>query len=396
MQPTSKRGFSSLWSNHRPSPAVRLNVRDLVTALQVVGDGLSVVLAYATASFLWPHLTELQFLRTIQEQIPPRNYLVNGLVTLCVLYPVFRGVGLYEEHHSILNIREYRDILRGWGLTMLLSLLAVTTIEQSFQSRGIFLLVWILLLSILFLFRFSVYRLGLHLRAAGWRDRRVLIYGAGESGRILASQVARSPKTGIEIAGFLDDDPALHGRTLEGCEVLGGGGEMGLFLRQTGATEILVALPRAPRGTISRIIESCELHGVGYRLVPSLFDIALTQVDFSELGGIPLLGVRAPRLSPTAALTKRVLDLALASCAALVLAPVALFVALLLRVFDGKPLLFFQVRVGEGGRQFQMIKFRTMRLDADSYAPTPSSSQDPRITPIGRWLRRTSLDEIPQ
>lgn len=397
MRPTTK--MSSLppqAEGARVTRLFRFKVRDLVTTLQVLGDGASVLIAYAASSALWPRLGQLEIMRAIQETVPARNYVVNGLVTLCVLFPVFRGTGLYEEHHSILNIREYRNILRGWGMTMLLTLLAVTTIEQSFQSRGIFLLVWILLLGLLLFFRFAVYRLGIRLRAAGWRDKRVLIYGAGESGRILASKVGRSPKTGIEVAGFLDDDPALHGRTLEGCEVLGGGGEMGRFLRETGATEVLIALPRAPRNTISRILDTCERLGVSYRLVPALFDIALTQVDFTELGGIPLLGVHTPRLSAFSAFTKRTMDVGLTLLAAPVLAPLAGAVALCLRLVDGKPILFFQERIGEGGRRFRMVKFRTMRLDAAAYAPTPRSPHDPRITPLGRWLRRTSLDEIPQ
>ena len=252
------------------SRLLKISVRDLVTTLQVLGDGSAVLVAYAASSVLWPRITQLEILRAIQETIPVRNYVVNCLVTICVMFPVFRGTGLYEEHHSILNIREYRNILRGWGMTMLLTLLAVTTIEQSFQSRGIFLLVWNLLLGQLLFFRFAVYRLGIRLRASGWRDKRVLIYGAGESGRILASKVGRSPKTGIEVAGFLDDDPALHGRTLEGSEVLGDGREMARFLRETGSTEVLIALPRAPRNTIARILETCDRLGVSYRIVPAL------------------------------------------------------------------------------------------------------------------------------
>jgi exopolysaccharide biosynthesis polyprenyl glycosylphosphotransferase len=238
--------------------------------------------------------------------------------------------------------------------------------------------------------------MGIRLRASGWRDKRVLIYGAGESGRILASKVGRSPKTGIEVAGFLDDDPALHGRTLEGCEVLGGGNEMGRFLRATGSTEVLIALPRAPRNTIARIVETCERLGVSHRMVPALFDIALTQIDFTELGGIPLLGVHTPHISTFSAFTKRILDIGVTLLAAFALAPVAAVVALSLRLVDGNPIFFFQERIGEGGRRFRMVKFRTMRLDAAIYAPTPKSSHDPRITTLGRWLRRTSLDEIPQ
>ena len=397
MRTTTDSGFrESGPGGNRKIPATWMRVGTLVTFFQVLGDGLAVILAYATSALLWPNLSRLEPLAPLYEVIPPRNYVINCLVSLCVLFPAFRSTALYEEHHSILNIREYRNLLRGWGMTMLLTLLAVTTIEQSFQSRGIFLLVWILLLGYLFFFRFSAYRLGIRLRAAGWRDKKVLIYGAGDSGRILSAKLRRSPKTGLEVAGFLDDDPALHGRTLENCEVLGNGSEMGRFLRDTGSSEVLIALPRAPRNTIARIVETCERHGVEFRLVPSLFDIALTQVDFTELGGIPLLGVHTPRISPLSALTKRAMDIALASLAGICLAPLAAIITLAIRLTEGKPVLFAQTRIGKGGQAFVMFKFRTMLPDSASYALTPKNPSDPRVTRLGRWLRSTSLDEIPQ
>jgi exopolysaccharide biosynthesis polyprenyl glycosylphosphotransferase len=373
-----------------------LRVGRLVTTAQILGDGASVILAYLASALLWPLLLQMSIFSVLHEEIPRRNYLVNCLVTLCVIFPVFKTSKLYEEHHSLLNIREYHNILRGWAMTALLTLLAVTSIEQSFQSRGIFLLVWGLLLSFLFFFRFAAYRLGIRLRAAGWRDKRILIYGAGDSGRILSAKLKRSPKTGLEVAGFLDDDPALHGRTLDGCEVLGSGAEMGQILKRTGATEIVIALPRAPRNTIARIVETCVRHGAEYRLVPSLFDIALTQVDFTELGGIPLLGVHTPRISPLSAVAKRLVDISLATLAMIALAPIAAVVAISIRLTEGGPVFFVQKRVGRGGRVFRMHKFRTMRPNSPTYAPTPQDESDPRVTPVGRWLRRTSLDEIPQ
>jgi len=383
-------------AHKRPDFSSWLRVGRLVTVAQILGDGLSVALAYASSALLWPLLSQLELLSPLQETIPHRNYLVNCLVTLCVIFPVFQASRLYEEHHSLLNIREYRNLLRGWAMTALLALLAVTSIEQSFQSRGIFLLVWVLLLGYLFFFRFAAYRLGIRLRAAGWRDKRILIYGAGDSGRILSAKLKRSPKTGLEVAGFLDDDPALHERTLDGCEVLGPGSDMGQILKRTGATEIIVALPRAPRNTVARIVETCERHGAKYRLVPSLFDIALTQVDFTELGGIPLLGVHTPRISPISGFAKRLVDIVFSLGAMAVLAPLALLVAGAIRWFDGAPVLFWQKRVGQAGRVFRMVKFRSMRLNSPAYAPTPRDESDPRVTPLGRWLRRTSLDEIPQ
>ena len=382
------------WWKGPVRPAVR--VANLVSILQAVGDLAAIVLAYALARHLWPLLTQIPGISSLRENIPAANYTINALVTACLLGPVFHSMGLYEEHHSLLNIQEYRNILRGWFLTMLLSVLAVATIERSFQSRGIFLSVWFLLLFLLFFFRFSAYRFGIFLRAHGWRDRSVLIYGAGETGKSLLRILRRSPKTGLEVAGFLDDDSALHGRTVENAEVLGGGADMARVLAQTNAGEIFIALPRANRSTLLRIVDLCRRHGVPFRLVPSLFDMVLQQVEVLEIGGIPLIGVHTPGLSRPKAAIKRSIDLAVSLLALVVLSPLLALIALSIHFVDRAPVFFSQRRVGQEGAQFRMFKFRTMRTDAAVYAQAPTDIRDNRVTGLGRFLRRTSLDELPQ
>jgi exopolysaccharide biosynthesis polyprenyl glycosylphosphotransferase len=371
-------------------------VADLVSALQLGADLAAVVLAYSAARLAWPWASRLPGLDSLQESIPESNYRINALVTGLFLVPVFRYLGLYRESHSLLNIQEYRNILRGWLLTMFFTVLAVTSIEHSFQSRGIFLTVWLILLSCLLFFRFAIYRMGLRLRAWGWMDRRVLIYGAGETGRGLLRRLRGSLKTGLEVAGFVDDDPDLRGRTVEGLEVLGEGVELGRILSETGASEVIVALPRANRTASLRIIELCRRNRVSFRLVPSLYDMVVQQVEVLEIGGIPLVGIHAPKLSPIRAVLKRVLDAATSAILLVVLSPILLATAALVAALDGRPVMFNQERIGQGGRPFRMWKFRSMRADSPSYAPAPMLSTDTRVTLLGRILRRTSLDELPQ
>jgi exopolysaccharide biosynthesis polyprenyl glycosylphosphotransferase len=332
----------------------------------------------------------------LHEVIPRGNYYVNALVTALVLLPVFRSIGLYREHHSLLNIREYEDLFKGWILTAGISLVALTLVERSFQSRGIFLLVWGILLLALFLFRFVVYRMGITFRRMGWRDRPVLVYGAGEVGRKLVERIQRSPKAGLDVRGFLDDAPSLKGQKILGVPVLGGYSDLADCIQVSGAEEVLVAMSRAPWNAVGAILQTCRKLDVEVRVVPTLFDIVLQQVEFTEMDGLPLIGMDAPRIPPGSAFLKRLFDLSVALVLLVLASPVMAAIAFAIQWVDGKPVLFRQKRIGMGGEPFEILKFRSMYVDAPKYAVTPGSGHDPRITPIGRILRRTSLDELPQ
>ena len=373
----------------------RIPLRDALTALQVLGDLCAVVVAYFVAAFAWEWLQPL-LPEGLREVVPRENYSINAMVTAIVMLPVFRSIGLYREHHSLLNIREYEDLFKGLALTAAISLVALTLIERSFQSRGIFLIVWALLLASLFFSRFAIYRLGIWLRRKGWRDRPVLIYGAGEVGRKLVERIRRSPKSGLDVRGFLDDAPHLRGQEVLGIPVLGGFGEMARTIEQTGAVEVIVAMSRAPWSAVGSILEICKKLGVEVRVVPSLFDIVLQQVDFTEMDGIPLIGMDAPRIPAGSALIKRAFDLVVSGMLLLVFLPLMAILSLAILWVDGAPVLFRQKRVGYGGRTFHILKFRSMYANAPKYAVTPDSGEDPRITPIGKFLRRSSLDELPQ
>jgi exopolysaccharide biosynthesis polyprenyl glycosylphosphotransferase len=198
------------------------------------------------------------------------------------------------------------------------------------------------------------------------------------------------------VAGFVDDDPKLLGSRVEGVVILGGIENLARIVSETGASEVIVALPRAKRSTLVRIIDQCSSCALPFRLVPSLFDMVLLQVETREIGGIPLIGIHSPRLTALHAATKRAFDLAVAIPALVASIPVLGATALVIRLVDGSRPFFSQRRVGRNGRQFRIYKLRTMKQDSPVYAETPRSPRDGRVTTLGRILRRTSLDELPQ
>jgi exopolysaccharide biosynthesis polyprenyl glycosylphosphotransferase len=140
----------------------------------------------------------------------------------------------------------------------------------------------------------------------------------------------------------------------------------------------------------------CRETGCEFQIVPSLYDIVIQRVKITEVEGIPLIGVTEPKYSFKTQVAKRIFDVVVSLLLLVVLAPLLLALAFAVKVSSKGPVFFIQKRVGQYGRRFRFFKFRSMYVNTPVYAITPQSGHDPRITPIGRFLRRSSLDELPQ
>ena len=230
--------------------------------------------------------------------------------------------------------------------------------------------------------------------------RRLVIAGAGPVGRQVAGLLRNRPWTGYSIVGFLDDNPELIGKEIDGIPVLGRCDELAELIAHKHVAEVIVALPSRSYERIREIVTVCQSLPVRIRVVPDLFNIVSVRARAEDLWGIPLIGIREPVIAGFDSLVKRTFDVVLGTITAVILAPVMLLCALALAVSEGGPVLFRQQRVGENGRLFWIHKFRTMRApgkgESDENTEAYKRADDPRITTVGRFLRRTSLDELPQ
>jgi exopolysaccharide biosynthesis polyprenyl glycosylphosphotransferase len=221
---------------------------------------------------------------------------------------------------------------------------------------------------------------------------------------MLAERFIRSPRLGTLPIAFLDDNPELWNKTVRShsaevpfdLPVLGGLESLMRAAQQTNADELFISLPSVSQVRIAEIIRRCEQINLKFSFIPNLFDYKLQHISVRSLEGVPLLTVKESRIARWKFFLKRCMDLAMGLVCLIVFGPIMLIVALLVRKSSPGPILFQQERVGQNGRKFVMFKFRTMYVDTPQYALTPENGADPRITPIGRTLRRTSLDELPQ
>lgn len=265
-------------------------------------------------------------------------------------------------------------------------------------SRSLF-VVFILLDLILLLGWRTLLRLTFNLGSLPPAGRRVLIVGCGEVGQRTGQMIQRYGWTGLQLIGYLDDDPKPQ------LPILGRVNEAKTVVQTQGIDDVVITLPQQAYGQINDLVLALHNLPVEVRVVPDYFSLALYRAKAEDFGGLPMISLRDPALNHLQRLVKRLFDLTVGSLFLLIVLPFLLLTAIAIRLSSAGPIFYLQQRVGENGRPFTMYKFRTMRPHADQEPmaehieagrPVYKMKDDPRVTPIGRFLRRTSLDELPQ
>lgn len=244
-----------------------------------------------------------------------------------------------------------------------------------------------------------------HIRGLGYNVRYVLVLGAGVRGQAFARKLEAHRELGLRIVGFLDDNDQL--RLPHGWEVLGSVDQLERVLHERIVDEVVITLPFAQWNMIDAITRLCEEEGKIVRIPMDVLDRAVSVGRLEELDGTPVFSIVSGPDRALALLVKRLFDVAAAVLGSIVISPLLIGIAAAIRLQDGAPVLFRQTRVGLHGRPFEVLKFRTMQVgahdrlaelaqDNEINGPAFKLTNDPRITPVGRWLRRTSLDELPQ
>lgn len=246
------------------------------------------------------------------------------------------------------------------------------------------------------------------MRRRGIGVERVLIVGAGDVGRSVLQTILARPDLGYKVIGFVDNDPDRASTDLGRVTALGTVDNLPHILEHQPVDTVIVTLPWHVHRQILTIVRQCEQKHVRVRTVPDMFELSLNQVQVEMLGGIPLLGLNGgAQLQTSSRLIKRAIDILLAMLVTPFAGLIMLMVALAIRLDTPGPIFFSQDRVGLNGKLFKVYKFRSMIQNADALRADlirqtgedprhPKLVNDPRITRVGRWIRRFSIDELPQ
>jgi len=344
-----------------------------------------------------------------------------GLTTL-VSVLTFRSCGLYSATKSLLNVEEYKNIAKSVMVSFFVFFTLLVFLRTSSQfldvpffgivawvhsqidldirlesiSRLTLLLSFVLILFSMTINRFVAFKAIQSLYRRGIGKRNVLIYGTGETGGWLQRKFHLVPTLGLRLVGFVTDEPKdLEGHEL-GDQILGLFEDLERVIRVHKVSEVFIALPGSKEERVMEIIAHLDKLGVSFRVVPRFYHLLSQRVHIELLDSIPLISRPDRGQGWASASVKRSLDLFLASAVLILSAPAYIVAAWMVWHQKDGPIYFRQKRIGLDGRPFEMLKFRTMYLNMSVDSVSPKDEDDPRITGVGRYLRRYSLDELPQ
>jgi len=234
------------------------------------------------------------------------------------------------------------------------------------------------------------------LRRQGIGTERVLMVGTGPGAEQLIRRMNMFPQYGFHVVGVATDETPADG-TFVGVPVVGRVADVPTLARQTNADQVFLALPASQRDRLLHLIKMCEDQNLEFKIVPDLLEVMTSRVASNSIDGLPLVGVRRNQLRGWAAAVKRTIDLVISAFLLVLLSPLLLVIAILIKLAMPGPLLFRQERIGRHRRPFVIFKFRSMVPDAEAKTgPVVATPEDSRVTWLGRFLRRFSLDELPQ
>lgn len=240
----------------------------------------------------------------------------------------------------------------------------------------------------------------------GHFKKNLIIVGAGQVGQTVARELVSRPGLGYNVVGFADDDPAKQNQLFHGVRVICGSKSLAEVAAKNHIDEILITIP-SERDLIQDIINQCRRQDIQIRIVPEMFNLMTTSVEVGQLGPVPYMRIVKTPMRGAPLILKRLFDVAVSMTAIVFLLPVLIITALAVKVDSPGPLIFKQKRVGKNGEHFDFYKFRSMVVNAEELrselaaaneadGPVFKIRHDPRVTRVGAFIRKYSIDELPQ
>lgn len=314
-----------------------------------------------------------------------------------VLVAIYFSQRMYQRRRPVTHLDEFFRIVVNNVLATMFTVSLLTLFLREFQYHRL-----LVLLGAGFAILYDTVARVIHAQlqwqaqAKGLGDDRVLLIGAGEIGQMLLHKILLQPKLGYQIVGVIEAGKTPRSNLPGEVPVLGSLADVPWVIDRYGVDEVIIGLPETNSQELVNIISLCEREKVGIRVFPDVFQFMASEVTIGDLGGLPLLTIRDVALQGWKLTVKRIMDVILSAIGLVFLSPFMLLAALLVKLDSPGPVFYTQERMGLDAIPFKIIKFRTMRIDAEEQGPGWTTPDDPRKTKLGAFLRRFNIDELPQ
>jgi exopolysaccharide biosynthesis polyprenyl glycosylphosphotransferase len=314
---------------------------------------------------------------------------------------LFMIVGLYRTWFALSRFDEISSLFKVSfvGIFILFFLIFFDDYQHGIASasRILIFIYWFLFLLLVGTGRIFVRSLQRNLLIQGYGRKKAVVIGFNEKAIEVNDEISQIKALGLDVIGFISTDQSHLDKQYKGKPVIGHVSDIEQLLEQYQPQEVIIAIDNKDQDLLVDIISKCENKNVGLKIVPDLYEILSGQARTAQLYGMPLIDVMPELMPEWEKRLKRVFDIVMSLIILIITFPVCVIVALAIKIDSKGPVFFIQERCGLNGDPFNMIKFRSMRQDAEKLSgPVWSTKDDPRITKVGKFIRKVRLDEIPQ
>ncbi|MHB1002909.1 MAG: undecaprenyl-phosphate glucose phosphotransferase [Thermoleophilia bacterium] len=363
----------------------------------VIGDLLGVIIGYRLAFLIY---FQMGFWNEATGSPSPSTefYLAVAFVILPFYWILFKLYGLYRFRLNLSVLEILPDIISAVTLgSMVLLSTTIIIFPPVHYSRNVIVLSWFLLIVAVSLTRFIVYQLQKLGRRNGWYMKRTLVLGAGNVGLACARKLRENSRLGLRFIGFIDEHPKPAIRDDESLYVFDDYDQLEAVLEQYKIQHMVVAFSRDRHDQVVNLMERCRPYGVEFTVVPRLYEVFSDRVGVEHIRGLPVIGLKRGAITGLQGLAKRTMDIAISVIVIILASPIILLTAIAIKLDSRGPIFYQQVRLGKNEQPFRMLKFRSMRIDAEQSGEAGwSTVKDARRTRVGRIIRPLGVDELPQ
>jgi exopolysaccharide biosynthesis polyprenyl glycosylphosphotransferase len=367
-----------------------------VPFITVIADAAAIEAAFLFAYWLRFYSPATAFIPVTLGIPSLRAYIESSLVIIPIWLWLFQRRGMYHPRRAIFFSDEFFAVVRLVCVGMILIMAGAFFYREFSYSRIVFLYLALSAVFSLSLERFLMMKFEQQWYLRGSDLKRVIIVGTNSLAQRMYQSLRIHPKLGYDARGYFSLDGAASSE-MHNIPLLGGLRQTSDFIKEHHVDVVLITLTETEHPMLPEFIRDCQGLNVEIMMVPDVLELMTSQVQIKHLNGIPFLAIKTPALTTWNAIVKRTFDVVTASFILLLISPIFLFVMILIKLDSRGPIFYLQERVGLDGVLFKVMKFRSMRVNAEQQTgPVWATKDDPRTTRIGKFLRRFSIDELPQ